>query len=371
MLSRVSVVLLLASTASAISLRGRAWQRRGVYGRGRTDMPSVAEVSAAVGVPAPWEAPRWVWSGAWKVHKRVLPHLHSWDRAAPADTCVNLVVVWLKAIAGNRRGEGTADGGAAYAMLPHFTRRVVAWPLCYLYPRLHHANVALRTAYLDQQVERELSAAGQRPTRVVVLGAGFDTRALRLGAAHASASWAEVDLPDVIAQKKRLLARASRRRPQLAAAGLPSFHAANLSDAGAARSALREAVRAGGGDARGRRVLYVCEALLIYLPEPQAAALLRSAVEEAAGAGAGAVTFAFADKLPAMREGRGYSPGPPEELPGTPRRAAGGAGAAGPAPSSAFADAAAELRKAGLALEEETWQPKPGLARHMGVARRL
>ena len=101
----------------------------------------------------------------------MLPHLHSWDRAAPADTCVNLVVVWLKAIAGNRRGEGTADGGAAYAMLPHFTRRVVAWPLCYLYPRLHHANVALRTAYLDQQVERELSAAGQRPTRVVVLGA--------------------------------------------------------------------------------------------------------------------------------------------------------------------------------------------------------
>ena len=31
-------------------------------------------------------------------------------------------------------------------------RLVVASPLAYLYPRLHHANVALRTAYLDREV---------------------------------------------------------------------------------------------------------------------------------------------------------------------------------------------------------------------------
>ena len=71
----------------------------------------------------------------WKLHKRTLPLLHAWDRAAPADTCVNLIVVWLKAIAGNRGLEGTSDGGAAYAMLPHFTRRVVASPLAYLHRR--------------------------------------------------------------------------------------------------------------------------------------------------------------------------------------------------------------------------------------------
>ena len=52
----------------------------------------------------------------WKLHKRALPLLHRWDRAAPADTCVNLIVVWLKAIAGNRGLEGTSDGGAALAM---------------------------------------------------------------------------------------------------------------------------------------------------------------------------------------------------------------------------------------------------------------
>ena len=105
------------------------------------------------------------------------------------------------------------------------------------------------------------------------------------------------------------------------------------------------------------------QALLIYIPEPQAAALVKTAVEEATAAGATAVTFAFADKLPGMREGRGYVPGPPKDLPGAPR------GGVRPAPSCAYADAAAELRKAGLVLEEATWQPKPGLARHMGVAR--
>ena len=144
-----------------------------------------------------------MWSSVWKLHKRTLPLLHRWDRAAPADTCVNLIVVWLKAVAGNRGLEGTSDGGAAYAMLPHFTRLVVASPLAYLYPRLHHANVALRTAYLDREVERELRAAGGAPTSVVVLGSGFDTRALRFGAAYRETRWAEVDLPDVIAQKRR------------------------------------------------------------------------------------------------------------------------------------------------------------------------
>ena len=66
-----------------------------------------------------------------------------------------------------------------------------------------------------------------------------------------------------------------------------------------------------------------------------------------------------------MREGGSYAPGPPTALPGAPR----GTGTR-LVPSCAYADAASELRKAGLTLEKATWQPKPGLARHMGVARR-
>ena len=186
MLRVALLVALLGATSGLNSARfsARPWQRRGFY-TGRSDMPLVADV----GAPAPWQAPRWVWSYAWRLHERMLPLLHRWDRAAPADTCVNLIVVWLKAIAGNRGLEGTSDGGAAFAMLPHFTRLVVASPLAYLYPRLHHANIAVRTAYLDREVERELRAAGGEPTSVVVLGAGFDTRALRFGAAYRETRW--------------------------------------------------------------------------------------------------------------------------------------------------------------------------------------
>ena len=39
---------------------------------------------------------------------------------------------------------------------------------------------------------------------------------------------------------RRLLARAARRRPHLVAGGLPTFHAANLSDAASSRAALAE-----------------------------------------------------------------------------------------------------------------------------------
>ena len=62
---------------------------------------------------------------------------------------------------------------------------------------------------------------GRENATVVVLGAGFDTRALRFGAAHDGVRWAEVDLPEVVAQKQRLLARAERRRPQLSSVNMP------------------------------------------------------------------------------------------------------------------------------------------------------
>eukprot|EP00320_Phaeocystis_rex_P016404 CAMPEP_0119083456 /NCGR_PEP_ID=MMETSP1178-20130426/125605_1 /TAXON_ID=33656 /ORGANISM="unid sp, Strain CCMP2000" /LENGTH=45 /DNA_ID= /DNA_START= /DNA_END= /DNA_ORIENTATION= len=45
------------------------------------------------------------------------------------------------------------------------------------------------------------------------------------------------------------------------------MHAANLSDAASSRAALADALRAAP---RGGRVLFVCEALLIYIPEAQA-----------------------------------------------------------------------------------------------------
>uniref|UniRef100_A0A7S4BSD4 S-adenosyl-L-methionine-dependent methyltransferase n=1 Tax=Chrysotila carterae TaxID=13221 RepID=A0A7S4BSD4_CHRCT len=319
-----------------------AWQARGSY----SERPTwLNDVSQSVGVRAPAKAPRWVWSAAWKMGKRALPFLHRWDPCCPQDTCVNLVVVWLKAIAGNRLGKSKGDDGIAFAMLPCYTRLVIARPFCYLYPRLHHQNIAIRSAFLDAALKTEVrqNADDGTKTSVIVLGAGFDGRGLRRMALTPEIEpdrWAEVDLESVVQQKRALLQRALRRRPDLLALSKRiSWHAANLSNAEEARGAVCDALLQDAQATSPRSVVYVCEALLIYLPEASARALLSAAVDEAVGAGARRVSFCFADKLPGVQK--------------------------------AFdLDAATEVLAASrLQLDEATWTPKPGLARHMGVAR--
>ena len=260
----------------------RAWQQRGVY-KNRPDFPPLGESAARLGVDPPRTAPRLVWKAAWKVGQSAMPLLHRWDDCTPTDTNVNLWVCWLKAIAGNRRRGGYADGGLAYDLLPPVTRRVVARPLARLFPRLHHQNVAMRTAYLDQVLEAELQAAAEvdAATAVVILGAGFDARALRLDSpANLTISWAEVDLPHVMAQKQRLLGRLRQRRPQLAPRierlrQLP----ANLSVADETRAALRDALAPPAAGDPHSRALFVFEALLIYIRPENAAELLRLCVD--------------------------------------------------------------------------------------------
>ena len=327
----------------------------------------------ALNVPLPCLLCAAAWKVAWLVGNRALPLLHWRDSCNVTDTNVNLWVSWLKAIGGNSPS-GPDDSGLAYELLPSFTRRVVSRPLAWAYPLLHHQNIALRTAYLDAAVESALAAAAATaaaagveappppPPVVIVLGAGFDLRPLRLrSAAAASARWAELDLPHVVAQKSALRARLLRRRPQLAARGESvQLIGANLSVASEARGAIAgvlctavdsgknaegaeggeggEAGEGGGGGGTCGAAIFVLEALLIYLDPAAAAELLRACAEEAAAAGAPSATVCFADRLP---------------------------GVAG-ASFEAARQALAELH---LELDEDTWLPKPGLARHMGVAR--
>ena len=55
--STMALLIVLLSAACGLSpprFGSRAWERRGVYA-GRSDMPRVADVAAAVGAPAPWQ----------------------------------------------------------------------------------------------------------------------------------------------------------------------------------------------------------------------------------------------------------------------------------------------------------------------------
>ncbi|KAJ1455897.1 S-adenosyl-L-methionine-dependent methyltransferase [Pelagophyceae sp. CCMP2097] len=310
----------------------RAWARRG-------NAAALARSAAIAGVPPPWRAPKWVWRFAWRLHGRLLPRLHGFD-APPLrlrETCVNLRILWLKALHGD---------ATAYVLLPRWTRLLVAPVLRPLYPRLHHANVAIRSAYLDKAVGRAVDALvkesssprvdralaslqGDGAPRVVVLGAGFDTRALR-GAAAAQQSgrhieYVEVDLPDVAALLRARFETGAKRDRRDAAT--PRFLAANLSDVAQVRHAIAEAT-AGAVD-----VVFVVEALLIYLGRESADALLRECSKPRAGGGRAALCFA--DTIVSER-------------------------------NATRADVAAALSNVGFRLE--TYAPKPGLARHMGLA---
>lgn len=307
----LGVVLLLLSLSTALDTG--AWRRRGVtYSGGArpADGTAVAAAARALGVEAPWAAPKWVWSLAWRNHKRLLPLLHAGDAAAPENTCVNLMVLWLKALAGD---------DAAYALLPRGTRGAVSPPLRKFYPLLHHQNTKLRSVFLDDALKGHLDSDDD--VLVVSLGAGFCTRSLRL---RGSARCVEVDLPSVVAQKERLLADRGIDAPNL------HFIAADLSRPADVDAALRRAVR--GDD---EKVVFVVEALLIYLDSAPATRLLAALAQVAPRTAS--LTLCFADRIPNVS-------GVDE------------------------ADVRAVLAATGW-TRLETYLPKPGLARHMGIAR--
>lgn len=120
---------------------------------------------------------------------------------------------------------------------------------------------------------------------------------------------------------------------------LSSTQAANLSKVDEASAAIRKALWEGerGAAERGAPILFVLEALLIYLEPSAAKELLATCAAEAREAGAAEAALAFADRLPEVA-------------------------------GCDAAEAQAMLSSAGWELDVNSWLPKPGLARHMGIA---
>ena len=228
---------------------------------------------------------------AWRTHAMLLPLLHATDPIKPSNTCVNLQVLWLKALAG-ARGETSDD--LSYRFLPKKGRILISRPLCWLYPPWHHTTIARRTRFIDETLNELVRDAEVRgtPLHFVTVGAGFDTRPLRLGGGEHS--WVEVDLPAVVEQKRRMLSRLTRARPWLAPR-TPELRAADLSTA-SGRAVVYSA--AAGAPNGSPSVVFVCEAVLMYLPERRARELLQTC-----GRFQGAHVV-FADRLPGSIEDR-------------------------------------------------------------------
>ena len=186
-----------------------------VRGVKSSDSSRLFAIAQELQVKPPLLAPKWVWKMAWETFRVMLKALHAFDPLSAWDNHFNLSVLWWKAIAGNTRGSKVADGGVAYDMLPALTRWIVGWPLCLLFPRLHHQNVAMRTSFLSRECDLVIRENMEKKlrTRMVVVGAGFDTRGF---STRGIERVIEIDLPAVASVKQRMLhERLFKRRPSL------------------------------------------------------------------------------------------------------------------------------------------------------------
>jgi methyltransferase (TIGR00027 family) len=126
-------------------------------------------------------------------------------------------------------------------------------------PRFHSGlwPMVVRTCVFDELIERAVSREGA--DTIVNLASGLDARPWRMRLPP-TLRWIDVDLPEMLAYKKELLAG------EHPACAVESF-AADLTDA-AARRALFERI---GRDSR--KTLVLSEGLLVYLTADEAAAL--------------------------------------------------------------------------------------------------
>jgi methyltransferase (TIGR00027 family) len=125
--------------------------------------------------------------------------------------------------------------------------------------------IAVRTRFFDDAV---LRAIADDVRQIVVLGAGYDGRALRFHAP--GVTFFEVDHPATQADKRERLVAVGAATEGIV------FVAADFTEPG-----LPQAL-AGNGHDRRERSLFICEGVLRYLPERWFRELLRAAAEQSA-----------------------------------------------------------------------------------------
>jgi methyltransferase (TIGR00027 family) len=122
--------------------------------------------------------------------------------------------------------------------------------------RKHAWSYVARTYLFDTYIAQEIAAGADM---IVNLAAGLDTRPYRMQL-PSSLQWIEVDLPDLIAYKEDIL-RAEKPVCRLERVRL------DLSDVNARRALFTELGR------RAKRVMAMCEGLIIYLTADEACGL--------------------------------------------------------------------------------------------------
>lgn len=325
------------------------------YNQDNSTLPSPKDIAKRLGVIPTKEASAKTWQRAWKLHKRLIPLLHSTDSCKPPDSSLNIACMWWKSLSGNDKSSPVYDNGLSYDLLPSGWRNILRFRR--LYPRLHHGNVELRTAYIDSQIKDIVQNLKQNSTeatnkgetimcQLICMGAGYDTRGVKMLERNNVDRVVELDLPEVVHAKERLYRRLRKRRPWLKEMSMPTLIPADFNDIVDVRQKLLDAISTsrddGLQDTQTQKqeywhTIFVFEGVMIYLNDGIPSSLLditSKVLKETELAG----SLVFADRL--------------ENVPGGDLNLG-----------------QIELQRNGWLLKD--WCPKPGLARHMGSAELL
>ena len=166
--------------------------------------------------------------------------------------------------------QGRLDDKVAYQLLPRGSRRLVSPLPSRLMRKMTNKFdwIVDRTDFVDSEIEAFLSSItpGSR-SQVVLLGSGYDTRPMRYSS-YGSATFIEVDLPDVVETKMKLVNRyLSRRGGSTADVKYVPLDLNTMSEPGAS---VVDVLKTEAGLDPGLPTLVVCEAVMFYL-EPKAA----------------------------------------------------------------------------------------------------
>ena len=197
--------------------------------------------------------------------------LHAFDDCGVQDAAKNLRVLWTRALLANN---GLLKDDIAFELLPPSTRGIVSESMAPVWESLLPFCdwIKARTEYLDSILNTFLSARpadATEPYQVVVIGAGYDTRSLRLQGDHVE--FFEVDLPEVVSGKDRLYQKYIADHPDRSR--LPTSVPMDLNDC--RDTNIVELLKAKGLKA-GRPTAFVFEAVMFYLDEDAVQGLFKA-----------------------------------------------------------------------------------------------
>lgn len=245
-------------------------------------------IAASVSVKPPSQVPPFYSKCCSKAFRVAVQLAHVLDSyltkdQTPPNSFLSLSCMWWKAIAANDAKSPVHDNGLAYDFLPSYSRWMVAPCFCKIYPRLLHANIEIRTAFLDRAVTRianmdtSTKLSSEKKFRLITLGGGYDTRSMKLLERGVIQEAVELDLPAVVQAKQRLLTsprfQLRRSRRQQGAIAVPTCYQVDLNQVSQVRGVLQELLAQQDDDSTV--TIFLFEAVFLYLDPGIPTALLK------------------------------------------------------------------------------------------------